>query len=154
MNVSASVIIDCPQSDVFAFVSDVSNMPAWVSGVTRARMLSDEMHEGALFTCEYTRNWRGADIELRVFTFDPPNTLGTEMARGPFSFEGRLELEAVEGGTRVTNYIVADPDSLSTRFAAMVFGPFTRSSMRKRLTRELEALAAAVKGDATKGADA
>ena len=33
---------------------------------TSARMLSGEMHEGALFTCEYTRNWRRADIELRV----------------------------------------------------------------------------------------
>ena len=44
----------------------------------------------------------------------------------------------------MTNYTVADPDSLSTRFAAVVVGPFTRGSMTKRLTRELEALAPAV----------
>ena len=144
MKLSASITIPRPKDEVFAFVSDVSNMPRWVSGVTTARLLSDDMAEGARFVCEYRPSWRSDKIEMEVTKFDPPNSLCTQSAKAPFQFEGCVSLEATDGGTRVTNTIEAGPDSLSSRLAMLLAGPFLRRSMQRRLFTELMDLEHAV----------
>jgi uncharacterized protein YndB with AHSA1/START domain len=146
MKLSASITIPRSVNDVFRFVSDVANMPKWVSGVSKARLVSPEMDLGARFVCEYTSTWRSDPIELEVVAYEPPRLIGTRSSRGPFQFEGRVFLEDADGQTVVTNTTEAGPDSLSTRFAGLLLGPFLRRSMRKRLLRELTALEKAITG--------
>ena len=145
MNLSASIQINRAPEEVFAFISDVNNMPRWVTGVTKARLLSSGMAEGARFQLDYRQGWRSDSVELEVVEFDAPRTVSTKAIRGPFQFAGTVEVEAVEGGTRVTNTIEADADSLSTKFATVLLGPLLLRSMRNRLRRELDALSAAIK---------
>lgn len=140
MKLSASITIPRSISDVFRYVSDVSNMPEWVSGVSKARLVSPNMSLGARFVCEYTSSWRSDPIELEVVSFEPPRLFGTRSARGPFQFEGRVSLEDRNGQTVVTNTSEAGPDSLSSRLAGLLLGPLLRRSMHKRLLRELNAL--------------
>ena len=144
MKLSASITIPQPRDAVFAFVSDVSNMPKWATGVTGARMISPEMGLGARFECEYRPSWRSDRIQLEVISYQPPDSLCTQTYRGPFQFEGCVSLEERPDGTTVTNTIEAGPDSLSTKLATLLFGPFLRRSMQRRLARELAALEAAV----------
>ena len=144
MKLSASIIIPRSQTDVFAFVSDVSNMPEWVTGVAAARLLSDEMAVGARFVCEYRPNRRSDQLEFSVVSFDPPTAFCTRSSRGPFQFDGCVSLAEANGGTRVTNTIEAGPDSLSSKLATLLLGPLLRRSMQKRLRRELTALEHAV----------
>lgn len=146
MKLSASITIPQRREDVFAFVSDVSNMPKWVTGVSAARMISPEMAVGARFECVYRPNWRNDRIELQVTSFDPPDSFCTKTSRGPFQAEGCVSLESTPEGTVVTNTIEAGPDSLSTELAMLLFGPFLRRSMKRRLARELSALEQAVSG--------
>jgi uncharacterized protein YndB with AHSA1/START domain len=144
VKLSAKLAIPQSRERVFAFIADVSNMPKWVSGVTAARMTSQEMGVGATLVAEYRPNWRSDPIELEVVTYDPPTTYGTKSSKGPFQFDGCVTLEEGNGGTIVTNTIEAGPDSLSTKLATLVLGPFLRRSMQKRLLRELSALDDAV----------
>lgn len=144
MKLSASIIIPRSQSDIFAFVSEVSNMPKWVTGVTAARLVSDEMAVGARFVCEYRPNRRSDQLELSVVSFDPPNAFCTRSSRGPFQFDGCVSLAEADGGTRVTNTIEAGPDSLSSKLATVLLGPLLQRSMQKRLLGELTKLEFAV----------
>jgi hypothetical protein len=140
MQLSSSIQIDRKIDDVFAFVTRVENLARWVSGVSSARLLSPRMEQGARFVAEYTSSLRKSPVEFIVSEYSAPELFGLEVARGPFSFRGRIRLRAADGGTEVTNEIQADPDSLSTRLAAVTFGPFLRSRMVERLQRELMAL--------------
>ena len=147
MNVEATITIARPVDEVFAYVTDVTNMPEWVTGVTGARMVSETMGVGSRFMCQYTSAIRPNEIELEVTTYEPPAAFGMATSRGPFNFEGTMSLVVVDNGTKVTNSIVADPDSLATRLASLLFGWMVRPSYRKRLARELEALKASMSGE-------
>ena len=129
---------------VFSFVTDVENMPRWITGVTAARLQSAQMGVGARYALDYVGGWRPSEVEIEVTEYEPPRSFGSRMARGPFSFEGRMELREMEEATEVTNIIEAGPDSLSTKVASWLLGPLLRRSWSKRLLRELEQLRTAI----------
>jgi ribosome-associated toxin RatA of RatAB toxin-antitoxin module len=144
MQVTASIVVDGSPDDVFRFVSDVTNMPRWVKGVSSARLAGDPMGRGARFLVNYTAARKVNEIEFEVATYERPVAFGTVTTKGPFSFEGRLTFQQAENGTLVTNAIEAGPDSVATQVAVLLFGRFLRSSWQRRLVRELEGLRAAV----------
>jgi len=152
MIAQASILIERSIDQVFSFIANVENMPRWVSGVRRARMVSREIGEGAHFVAEYAAGLRPSEIDFRITSYAPNREFATEADRGPFSFRGWLELHAIDGKTEVVNRIDAGPDSLATRFVSLVFGPFIRRSMRSRLRRELEVLKKAIVGSAAQPA--
>jgi uncharacterized protein YndB with AHSA1/START domain len=147
MNVEASITINRPRAEVFDFVTDVGNMPKWVTGVSGATMRSTAMGPGARFGIRYISALRPNELEIEVSVYERPERFGLSSARGPFDFDGTMTLQDVEGGTLVTNSIVADPDSVATRLAAILFGWFVRPSMRARLRRELVALRDSIQGE-------
>lgn len=148
MKARATIEIQKPIEEVFAFVADVESMPKWMSGVRSARLESGDMGPDARFVLGYDSGWRPFDVQVAVAEYTPPAALGLIAERGPFGFEGRIELEALpEGPTRVTSIIEAGPDSLSTKIAAVVLGPFLKGSMNRRLLRELEALRRSIEGE-------
>jgi uncharacterized protein YndB with AHSA1/START domain len=144
MKATATITIERPIDDVFAFVTDVAQMPRWITGVTAARLASAEMGAGARYVLDYTGGWRSSEVEIEVAEFSPPHTFATRSSRGPFAFEGRMELQPVDEGTAVANIIEAGPDSLSTRIASWLFGRMLRPQFTKRLLRELEQLRTAI----------
>jgi carbon monoxide dehydrogenase subunit G len=144
MQLSSSIQIDRKIEDVFAFVTKVENLARWVSGVSSARLLGPRMEQSARFVVDYTSSFRKNAVEFVVSEYQAPELLGLEVARGPFSFRGRIKLRESGTGTEVTNEIEADPDSLSTRLASMVLGPLLRNKTRERLQRELMALDSAI----------
>ena len=148
MNATATIAIARPIGDVFAYITDVSNMPAWISGVQSARLLTDEMDANAHYVVDYNGGWRSNEIEVEVTRFEPPNVFASVAVRGPFAFEGTIRLEPIEGGgTRVSNVIDAGPDSVASRVASIMLGWLLRGSMSRRLLRELETLQGSIEGD-------
>ncbi len=141
---TASITIERPIHEVFSYVTDVEKMPRWVSGVKKARLLSKEMGKGARYVLDYVTGWRSIDVEIEVTEFTPPKAFASRSFRGPFVFEGRMELREVDSATEVTNIIEGGPDSLSTRFASWLLAPLLRRSFGKRLHRELEDLSRAL----------
>jgi uncharacterized protein YndB with AHSA1/START domain len=146
MNTKNSIVINKPIDEVFAYVSDVANMPRWVSGVRKARLVSKKLKAGAKFTTEYVDGWRSARIDFSIVEFDPPRRFVTKSERGPFSFpfRGTFEFRAVDDGTEVTTDIETGGESLGNRLADLLFGPWVHRGFQRRLQAELQALRAGV----------
>ncbi len=144
MNTKSSIVIDKPIDEVFAYVSNVENMPRWVSGVRRARLVSKKLKAGARFTTEYAEGWRNARIDFSVVEFDPPRRFVAKSERGPFSFpfRGTFEFRSVPDGTEVTTDIDTGDESLANRLADIFLGPIVRRGIHRRLQEELQALRA------------
>ena len=144
MKAMASISIDRPVDEVFDFVTNVENMPRWVSGVSGARLMSQAMGKGARYVIDYVTGWRSNEVEIEVTDFERPRVFASKASRGPFDYEGRMELAGDESSTSITNIIEDDPDSLASQVAAWVFGPFLRGARRRRMERELEQLRSAI----------
>jgi uncharacterized membrane protein len=142
MIAKSSIVIERSIDEVFDYVSNVENMPRWVSGVSRVRLMSDKVKSGAQFSAEYAQGMRRAGIDFKVVEFEPPTRFATKSERGPFSFpfKGTMELRAVGDATEVTNNVETGDESIATRLASLLFGPILRRSIRNRLQDELQAL--------------
>lgn len=127
MNASATVVVDRPIEDVFAYVSDVENMDDWVAGVGDTRLVEgDGSGVGDRYESTYTYRGETTDMDVEVTAFDPPNRLGITDPEGPFAFDGQRELEESGDGTRVTNSISTAADGRVTAVLFTVFRPVMR----------------------------
>lgn len=149
MKATATISIPRPVDEVFDFVTNVENMPRWVSGAAGARMISQAMEKGARYVIDYVSGWRASEVEIEVVDYDRPRVFAGRSSRGPFDYEGRMELSADGTYTSITNIIEDNPDSLATTVANVLLGPLLRGSRRRRLQKELEQLASAIGEHAT-----
>ena len=148
MNASATIDIDRPIDDVFAYLADPRNMEQWVVGVSDVRAVGDETGVGARYTSDYTYSGRTQEMTYEVTGYEEPTRYAIR-GEGPFPFEGELTLEPTPMGTRVTNTIDAASDGRFTTVMFTVFAPRMRRLMAKRLTEELVALKAVTESSST-----
>ena len=146
MIAKSSIVIERSIDEVFDYVSNVENMPRWVSGVSRVKLASDKVKSGARFTADYAQGMRRSAIDFKVVEFEPPTRFATKSERGPFSFpfRGTLELRAVGDSTEITNNVETGEESVATRIADLLFWPIVKRSIRRRLQEELLALRASM----------
>ena len=146
MDTKNSIVIDRPIDEVFAYVSNVENMPRWVSGVRKVRLLSEKVKAGARFTAEYAHGVRNSAIDFKVAEFEPPVRFIATTERGPFSFpfRGTFEFRSLGDSTEVTSNVETGEESVATRLANLLFGPLVRRGFQRRLQDELQALKAGV----------
>ena len=146
MIAKTSILIERSIDEVFEYVSNVENMPRWVSGVSRVKLLSGRVKSGARFTAEYAEGLRTSAIDFKVVEFEPPVKFTAKSERGPFSFpfRGTLELRQVGDATEVTTNVETGPESLASRLAGILFGPLLERGTRKRLQEELQALRSSI----------
>jgi uncharacterized membrane protein len=107
--VEASVVINRPIEEVFAFAGNVENNPQWQSGVLEARVTS-EGPMGVGTTYRYVSQLLGRRIETdgEITEYEPNRKYSFKSTSGPFPIEGGFTFEATEGGTRVTLAVEAD----------------------------------------------
>ena len=144
MKATATISIPRPVDEVFDFVTTVENMPRWVSGVSGARMMSKAMEKGAHYVIDYVMGWRRSEVEIEVVDYERPKLFAARSRRGPFDYEGRMELVSDGSTTSVTNIIEDSPDSVATTFASALFGWILGPARRRRLQKELEQLRKAI----------
>ncbi len=144
MKATATISIPRPINEVFDFVTDVDNMPRWISGVSAARLRSKVMDKGARYVIDYVQGWRSSEMEIEVVDYERPRLFASRTSRGTFDYEGRMELSGDASSTSITNIIEDAPDSLSTTVASALFGPILRRAHRRRLQKELEQLRSAI----------
>jgi carbon monoxide dehydrogenase subunit G len=96
--VRAELTIDIARTpeDVFAYLSDVSNLPAWQTGVKSATQRGDRVEE--------TRSIFGRELNTTVEIVDQegPRLFTLRALDSPFQFTVRHELEPTDGGTQLT----------------------------------------------------
>lgn len=127
--------------DVFAFLTDVSNLPAWQSGVRRAQIEdAGPPRAGARIRESRTLFGRELDTTLEIVEYEPPRLFTLRALDSPVPFTVRHELEADDGRTRLT--VVGEGDAaLLPGFAARLMARRAEGQFRKdfaRLKRVLE----------------
>jgi carbon monoxide dehydrogenase subunit G len=93
-----TIEIERTPEDVFAYLTDVSNVPAWQSGVKSSTLRDGRIEESR------TLLGRNVDTTLEIVEREEPRVFALRALTGPVRFTVRHELEAANGGTllRVT----------------------------------------------------
>ena len=96
MRAELTIEIARTPEDVFAYLTDVSNLPAWQAGVKSATLRDDRIEEA--------RTLLGRELRttLEVVERDEPRVFTLRALNSPVPFSVRHELEPTDGGTRLT----------------------------------------------------
>jgi len=124
----SSIVVNRPRSDVFAFVADHENDPAWRPGVLDIKRASGE-GQGAV----YTQGVKGPmgkriDADFEVTAYQPDTLLAFRTLAGPVRPEGTYRFEDADGGTRVTFSLNAN-----LRGAQRLMAPMVAKSMHNQV---------------------
>jgi carbon monoxide dehydrogenase subunit G len=127
--------------EVFAYLTNVDNLPAWQSGVRSAQLEDGELRVGARI--RESRHMLGRELTttLEVTEYDPPRVFSLRAVDSPVPFIVRHELEADGGSTILTVTGIGDA-GLLPGFAAGVMARRAQKQFRndfERLKRVIEA---------------
>lgn len=100
-----TVVIRRPIEEVFAFLSDLENVPKWNYAIVETRKVS----KGPVGLGTVYRQVRSvpsrSEERLEVTAFNPPGHLEIRGQLGPFPSRLSYALDALPDGTRVTNSV-------------------------------------------------
>jgi carbon monoxide dehydrogenase subunit G len=116
--------------DVFSYLTDVSNLPAWQAGVKGATLRDGRIEE--------SRSLLGRELNttLEVVEQEEPRLFTLRALDSPVPFTVRHELEPADGGTRLT--VTAEGDVPG--FAAGILARRVEKQFRKDFERLKEIL--------------
>ena len=118
---SYTVVIGRPIDAVFAFVADGERCPEWRPGVVSIEHVSGE-GVGARYRQRVQGPMgRAVPADYEVTVFEPNRRLEFQTGAGPARPHGRYDLETVDGGTRLTFTLDAQPGRLMRLFMGSMF---------------------------------
>ena len=96
MRAELTIEIARTPQEVFSYLTDVSNLPAWQGGVKSATLRDGRIEE--------SRSLLGRELHttLEVVEQDEPRVFTLRALDSPVPFTVRHELEPADGGTRLT----------------------------------------------------
>lgn len=105
-----STTIKRPVEDVWAVISNVENNPKWSSFALEAKQTSPGPI-GVGTTAHFVGKFLGRRMESEsvITEFEPNRKYSWESKSGPFPMKGSTALEQIDGGTRVTGTVEAEP---------------------------------------------
>jgi uncharacterized membrane protein len=89
--------IDRPVAEVFAYVTDVRNVPKWQESAESAEWIE----EGRRFRERRSFMGRSAEIELEVTALEPDHRFDVRAVKAPVEFAIHHSFERADGGTFV-----------------------------------------------------
>jgi len=137
-----TVTIARPADEVFAFLADFGNIPAWNYAIARTVQTSPG-RPGVGATYRQTRTLpRRSEEGFEVTIFKPPSRLAVKGQIGPFNASSSYLLEPTAGGTRLTNHIELEPSSALLR----PLGPLAVPGVKAAVARNLGTLKQLLEG--------
>jgi uncharacterized protein YndB with AHSA1/START domain len=119
---TATVIINRPIGEVFAFLADGMNEPAWRPGVTDVSHVA-ETGTGIGATFKQTMKGPGGRSipgDYRITRYDEPTRLDFAVIAGPARPIGRFDLREAAGATEVTFTLDVKPRGLMVLMTPMI----------------------------------
>lgn len=109
IKVNNSVVIDRPLEEVFAYVTDIENMPVWSSELDKAWKTSEgPVGKGTTFSSEAKLLGRRIENTIEVTEYEPNSKFFLKPTSGPVSGEVEFRFESVDGGTKFSVSLDAD----------------------------------------------
>jgi carbon monoxide dehydrogenase subunit G len=121
--------------DVFAYLTNVSNLPSWQSGV-RSAQIEDAGPPRAGARIRESRHMLGRELNtmLEITDYDPPRLFALKTLNSPVPFTVRHELEASDAGTTLT--VTGEGDAaLLPGFASGIMAHRAEKQFRKDFER-------------------
>jgi len=136
VDVTAEVTIACPRDEVFAYVVNPGNDPAWIGGVRDAR-LAGEPPVAVGTRVERVASFLGRRIEYvnEVVALEPGRLLRMRSVVAPFPMEIAYEFEDRGAATAFRNRVQGEPG----RFFALA-SPLVGRLVRRSVSRDLKRL--------------
>lgn len=109
IRVEESGIIERSVEEVFAYIGDQTNAPAWQSGVVEVRRTTEgPIGVGTKHTFVRMFMRRRLEADNEYITFEPNRRIAFKTTSGPVRVEASYVFEAVVEGTRVTSTVEMD----------------------------------------------
>ena len=144
---SASVDISRPTAEVFAFLDEPKNWLKWETGLVVSERTS-EGPAGVGTTGHRVNQFMGRRFEStwEITEYASPVRAAFKSTSGNVSYTGSMELESVDGGTRLTYSTDAQMSAFLGRLLEPVFGIMGRRQFRSDMDRLKELLEAEAPG--------
>jgi hypothetical protein len=131
-----TVMIARPADEVFAFLADFGNIPAWNYAIARTVQISPgQAGVGAVYRQTRTIP-RSSEEDFEVTEFAPPSRLALKGQIGPFNASISYLLEPTAVGARLTNQVELEPSSALLR----PLGPLAVPGVKAAVARNLGTL--------------
>jgi len=113
IKVEASIVIQKPVQEVFAYSDDPANNKAWQEGLVESKKTSPgPTGVGTQITDVRKFLGRDMDSKLEVTAYEPNKRVTVKTISGPVKFEITTLYEPAEGGTKVTMMGEGEPGGL------------------------------------------
>ena len=98
-----TIVINCPQKEVFDFVSDPANAHKWQSVVKSKEWISEDPH-GVGSTQQFVSRFMGLNINgiNEITVWDPPNQYSFKTINNPIKIEEGMKFESEGNSTKLT----------------------------------------------------
>ncbi|MFQ5594038.1 MAG: SRPBCC family protein [Anaerolineae bacterium] len=107
--IEASVVINRPIEEVFAFVTDSEKMSHWMSELVEAKQTSEgPVGVGTTYMAVATPLGRRAESTQEVVEYEPNRKFAFKSTSGPVASKDNYTFESVAGGTKVTRVAEAE----------------------------------------------
>jgi uncharacterized protein YndB with AHSA1/START domain len=129
---SDSILIDRPVDDVFAYVADVTNDPAWHTDILEARKTTeDPVGMGTVWHTRFKPSMDISEADMAVVSFEPNRLLAMKGDVGPMHPTLTYRFEPADGGGDETLPFAWTFAQLSLRVSVRLK---TRASCRESLS--------------------
>ena len=141
-----TVTIRRPVADVFAFLADFENVPAWNYAIVETRMVAPgPVRVGTTYRQVRSVPSRSEE-DFEVTVFEPASRLEVQGELGPFRARLSYTLEPVAGGTRLTNAVELHGSGLLS-----VVMPLATSRVKRAVAANLDTLREILERDDQRG---
>ena len=106
VDASDSILIERPVEEVFAYVTDVTNDPAWHTDVLDARKMTEgPPGVGTVWHAKFKPSMGISEGDMEVVTFEPNRKQVMRGDVGPMHPTLTYLLEPADGGTKFTRHV-------------------------------------------------
>lgn len=103
---SDSIVIDRPVEEVFAYVADVTNDPAWHTDILEARKTTEgPVGMGTIWHTRFKPAMGISEADMEVVSFEPNRVLAMKGEVGPMHPTLTYRFEPAAGGTKFTRRV-------------------------------------------------
>jgi carbon monoxide dehydrogenase subunit G len=135
INLDLSTLVDRPMKDVFAFVSNLNNMPKWNSAVVSLEQVTPgAVGVGMKFKSVGEMMGRRIEGEVQVTSYEPDTKTGFQMNAGPMQMNVTISFKPVGTGTKVGLNAQGNPAGVFKLAEGMMQGR-VKSMMEENLAR-------------------
>ncbi len=135
MRLEKSVVINRPEEEVFAFVTDMHKVKLWMPIKDIQQISGEGVQKGATFS--QTVEFMGQRFSgvMQLTEFDPPHTFAFKVIQGPFPLANRMVFTALGQQTNINLICDAEPGN-----ALKIAGPLIGTIAKKQLETQLNTL--------------